>query len=385
MTAVTEVLESLRRALTEEMPDDQLGRVKVDPGPPRRRSVLYFAALEEAPGDYRWVVKRPAVDRRQEDLTSPLAAQQQFEALQRLHAHLLVHGNGVLAPRPVAMMPELDGYAMEYVPGASVRDLITVRALLDPAPLLLALDAAARALHAVHSLEPAEPHVVDVSDLRATAARLAPRLLAGTGVHPQGPRSPSKRPPPETDVDQRVVLHGDFAPENILLSDAGVYCLDADLATKGPAGNDVARFITMLSRRRCSCAVPTSLRCRPSGATPPCDSSTPTTEDSRPRGPCSRSSFSDWPRDAGRGTRILRNADPAWPCSGAACSRRHFKSVLHEVAAPQWPHRSSGDQRPVWPRGRHPCCLKAARSTWWRARAPLVVLPHRSASCSRRT
>lgn len=339
MTAEQEVLESLRRALAPELPSDELGRLRVEPGPPRRRSALYFAGLGDVPRPYRWVVKQPYVDRRQEDLTSPLAAAEQFEALERLHAHLLAHGDGIAAPRPVAMLPELGGYVMEFVPGASVRDLVTARALLDPEPLLLGIDAAARVLHAVHSLEPAQPEVVDVTDLRAATARHAPGLLSGTGVAADGLFSYDTPPAPETDVDGCVVLHGDFAPENTLVADSGVYCIDADLASKGPAAVDVARFVTMLFE------VPLFLR----GA------DVPQIQELRRRAAVR---FLDGYYRGGRGPSSLqpmvllllasrcrtRHADLAdrglrLAALRRSVLRRHFGKVLREVAEPGWPHR----------------------------------------------
>jgi Ser/Thr protein kinase RdoA (MazF antagonist) len=45
---------------------------------------------------------------------------------------------------------------------------------------------------------------------------------------------------------RRVVLHGDFVPENVLLSEGAVHCLDPDLTHRNWAEEDVARFVVML-------------------------------------------------------------------------------------------------------------------------------------------
>jgi len=45
---------------------------------------------------------------------------------------------------------------------------------------------------------------------------------------------------------RHVLLHGDFAPENLVFSADQVYCLDADLLDRGPEDLDVVRFLTML-------------------------------------------------------------------------------------------------------------------------------------------
>lgn len=186
-----------------------------------------------------------------------MSAAAQFEALQRLHTHLLRGDGGVVAPRPVALMPEIGAYAMEYVSGPAVRDLVGVRAVLRPRELLTAVVKAAHVLHAVHSLEPAQPELVELRDLEREFRERAPELLRRAGMRVRegwfaSTGSSVSRPL----TGSKVILHGDFAPENVLLMSSGDYCcIDADLAEKGSAEKDVARFLMMLFEARLSTSV----------------------------------------------------------------------------------------------------------------------------------
>src|SRR5919107_3909900 len=157
MLSEAELLERLRGVLVEEVPAEDPNRLAVlHRGPSRRRSSLYFVGLAGA-DTCRWVVKRPTSESQQDDLTSPLPAPQQFSALQRLHRHLQRLDGEMATPRPVALLPEIDGYVMEYVPGPTVTDLMRPRSVVDPDRLPDSVVAAARLLRAVHALEPPKP------------------------------------------------------------------------------------------------------------------------------------------------------------------------------------------------------------------------------------
>lgn len=308
MSAEETVLESLRPALREEVSASDLDRIVVHPGPPRHRSKLYFVGFDGSPPEYRWVVKQPAVDRRQEDLASPMSAAAQFEALQRLHTHLLRGDGAVVAPRPVALMPEIGAYAMEYVYGPTVRDLVGVRAVLRPEKLLTPVAKAAQVLHAVHSVERAQPEIVEGSSVSRTV----------TG--------------------SRVLLHGDFAPENVILTSSGAYCcIDADLAERGSAEKDVARFLMMLFEARLfimGADVPPVQRLRRSAATAFLTAyygERPWPESLRPltlTGLVSRSSIRE---------EQLSERSPALTRARSVMLKRHFENLLAEVSRPEWP------------------------------------------------
>jgi aminoglycoside phosphotransferase (APT) family kinase protein len=245
MAAESAVLASVGPALAEELlPSRPEDLVIVREAPVRRRSSLYFLGVGAA-SECRWVLKRPHSQTRQPDLPSPLSAAHQFASLQRLHDHLQRTGGRVATPRPVAYVAELDGYVMEYVAGPTLTALITPRAVLQPRRLLAGVAEAAAVLEAVHSLEPAPADVVDVPDLVRDVATRSRRLLASAGL-PLRERWFVTAAAPRTAIARTVLLHGDFAPENIVLSPSGPYCLEPDLGERGWPEHDVARFLLML-------------------------------------------------------------------------------------------------------------------------------------------
>jgi len=241
-----EVLEHVREALVGQVPAADLERlVVVRTGPSRRRSSLYFVGL--AGGDTcRWVVKRPTSQSQQDDLTSPLPAPLQYSALQRLYLHLHGLDDGMATPRPIALLPDIDAYVMEYVPGPTVTDLILPRAVADPGRLLDSAVVAGRLLRAVHALEPPKSDLIDLRKLQQDTSTRAQRLLAAAGLpvrdHWFGVDLVST-----TTTGSEVLLHGDYAPENVVLSPTGVVCLEPDLVERGWREHDVVRFLLMLA------------------------------------------------------------------------------------------------------------------------------------------
>jgi aminoglycoside phosphotransferase (APT) family kinase protein len=241
-----ELLDQLRRVLAGEVATEDLKRLVVlRTGPARRRSSLYFVGVAGSE-TCRWVVKRPTSDSEQDDLTSPLPADLQFIALQRLHSHLLARGDGMATPRPVALLPAIDAYVMEYVPGPTVTDLMRPRAVVHPDRLLDSIEVAGRLLRAVHALEPPKPDVIDHAELGERSRARADRFLrsAGLPVHEQWLAVDLAS---GTTAGTEVLLHGDYAPENVVLSPAGVVCLEPDLAQRGWPEHDVVRFLLMLA------------------------------------------------------------------------------------------------------------------------------------------
>jgi hypothetical protein len=193
----------------------------------------------------RWVVKQPNSGSRQADLQPPLSAAAQFEALQRLHGHLQQGDGSVATPRPVAYVPDIDAYVMEYVPGPTLTGLLRPMAVLRPRPLLTAVAKAAQALHAVHSLEAAEADRVDLPELSRRAATRGRQLLETAGL-PARDRWFATSTVASTATAWKVRLHGDFAPENVVLSPSGLCCLEPDLCVRDWAEHDVVRFLLML-------------------------------------------------------------------------------------------------------------------------------------------
>jgi len=246
MDAERAVLESVRSALVDLAgPWDDHDLVVIRTDPARRRSSLYFLGLGRDGQDCRWVVKQPNSGSRQHDLPSPLSAAGQFQALQRLHGHLRQRDDSVAAPRPVAYLPEIEAYVMEYVPGPTLTGLIGPGAVVRPGRLLQGVAGAAQVLHAVHSLEPSEDDRVDLADLSRRTATRGRQLLQAAGLPTRDRWFVADRSAPGTML-RKVLLHGDFAPENIVVSPAAFYCLEPDLSERGWAEQDVVRFLLML-------------------------------------------------------------------------------------------------------------------------------------------
>ena len=242
-----ELLDRTSAALAEAVPDlGPDGLVPVGRGQSRRRSELYFLGLRSDELTCRWVLKVPHPGSRQHDLTPPRTAPEQLRALERLHAHLGASGTGVSVPRPVALLPDVGGYLMEFVRGPTLTDELRPRALLDDRTVMHGVVVAARLLRELHSLEATTEEVADVAELEAREGDRARRALreAGLPVRPRWFRASSGAP---SRAGRKVVLHGDFAPENIVLGTEGLCCLDPDLVDTDWAEHDVVRFVLMLA------------------------------------------------------------------------------------------------------------------------------------------
>ena len=240
------VLHCLATALSGDLDRGEIERLLVISTGVRRRSVLYFVGLAGDPTRCHWVVKQPDVTIRQDDLASPLDASAQYDGLRRLHDGLIRSGGGVRAPRPLAHLAALDAYVMEYVPGPALTGLMGPRALLDDHTLLRGVAGAARVLRAVHAIESPRPSSLDLSDLERRSLARAVRLLESAGLPGRERWFVRTQASAPTSIGSRVLLHGDFAPENVILSSTGLFCLDPDLTHRGWAEHDVVRFLLML-------------------------------------------------------------------------------------------------------------------------------------------
>ncbi|MEO7982207.1 MAG: phosphotransferase [Sporichthyaceae bacterium] len=213
----------------------------------RRRSDIYLVGTR-ADRVPRWVVKVPHPGVAQVDLRPPASAADQLAALRRLNAHLDATSTGFAAPRAVALLPDVAGLAMEFVPGPHLTALIRPRALVAPARLLAGAATAAGVLRALHAVDVAEDVDTSLSELHDGVAARAATALAGAALPTRLLDVPWPVAVPRTAVARRrhVLLHGDFAPENLVFSPGTVHCLDAELAVRGPDEVDVVRFVTML-------------------------------------------------------------------------------------------------------------------------------------------
>jgi aminoglycoside phosphotransferase (APT) family kinase protein len=232
---------SLRRAIAAELGEQE--DLVVVSSQSRRRSDLWFIGLLGERGP-KWVVKRPRTDSRQGDLRPPLSSEQQFAALVRLSDHVLATGSALRTPAPVALLPDIDAFAMLFVQGRHVAQLIRPTAVREPGPLLAGVAAAADALRVVHALPPTKEELsTSEGPFEASSDRLDP---AAAPALARGQSSPEIRSPLPRRGTRTVVIHGDFAPENIMLAGSTVFCLEPGLTDCGPPDIDVVRFLTML-------------------------------------------------------------------------------------------------------------------------------------------
>ena len=210
----------------------------------RRRSTLYFVGTVAQPGTTRWVVKQPRTATRQPDLASPLTAQAQYDALVVLHDILNGQDPHFSAPRPIALLADAGAFAMEFVDGPSIPQLLDARAILKPQPLLDAVRAAAALLRVVHTIEPGRSSFGDPERPANHALDDGKHVLQRMGLPLRQSWFDATRRPQHTQTS--VLLHGDFAPENVVIATGATYCLDPALAVRGPRELDVVRFLTML-------------------------------------------------------------------------------------------------------------------------------------------
>jgi aminoglycoside phosphotransferase (APT) family kinase protein len=195
------------------------------------------------------VVKQPHTDWCQDDVESPLSAREEFLALQRLHAHFRRLGLPFRVPTPIAYLPELDAFAMEFVDGVTVKELLSYRTVMRPARLLQALSAAGTYLRHLHSVEVLPRVVVDLKREAGKVLAVEEEKLHPLGLSlPDHVRQTMVGMPALAVSAPQVWLHGDFGPANILLAEDGsTVGLDNALSAVGLPEDDLVRFVALVS------------------------------------------------------------------------------------------------------------------------------------------
>jgi aminoglycoside phosphotransferase (APT) family kinase protein len=214
------------------------------------RSNMYIVRAETPVGSSsRWVVKQPHAGWTQDDVGSPLTAQEEFLALQRLYAHFTALNTRFRVPTPVAYLPELDAFAMEYVAGVDIKQLLSYRSVVRPRDLLAGLTAAGTFLRHLHALEVLPTVNVDLRQEAEKVLAVAEEKLHPLGLSlPEQVRRTMAEFPAVKVSSPQVWLHGDFGPANILLEDDGsTVGLDAALQTVGLPEDDLVRFVALVS------------------------------------------------------------------------------------------------------------------------------------------
>jgi aminoglycoside phosphotransferase (APT) family kinase protein len=213
------------------------------------RSNMYVVGSDTPVGSLRqWVVKQPHVGWSQDDVDNPLTAHGEFLALQRLQTHF--EGmDPFRVPTPVAYLPELDAFAMEYVAGVTIKDVLNYRSTLRPATLLDGLTAAGAFLRHLHAIDELPAVEVDMQDEARQVLAVAEEKLHPLGLSlPDRVRRTMVEFPAMTVTSPQVRLHGDFGPANILLAEDGsTVGLDAALSAVGTPEDDLVRFVALVS------------------------------------------------------------------------------------------------------------------------------------------
>ncbi len=217
--------------------------VPVWPARAMTRSTVHFLGTADRPERCRWVVKQPRTSWSQDDVASPVAAEREFAALQRLAGHFAARGGAAGVPTPVTLLPGLGGFATAYVPGSALSDLLHPRSVLSPAALLDGVGRAADLLRGLHELEALPPRALDLAlEAQQVQASLRERL-GGLPVPPAVHRALAAVPAARVSP-RRVWLHGDCTPANVLLPhDRTVVGIDIDLRATGAPEEDLARFV----------------------------------------------------------------------------------------------------------------------------------------------
>ncbi len=246
--AIETVITALARAL--DAPTGEGVPLAVERQRIAGRSNIFVVGAPTAIGGLsQWVVKQPHTLWVQDDLDSPVSAEQEFQALTRLHAHFQGFRGPSRVPAPVAYLPEIGALAMEYVPGRTTRELLNYGSALRPAALLNGLATGAEFLRHVHALESFPPRTIDLREEAQKVRGVAAEKLepAGLSLPDEVARTLEEFPRVEV-ASPQVWLHGDFGPGNILLADDGsTVGLDPALRAVGPPEDDLVRFVVQMS------------------------------------------------------------------------------------------------------------------------------------------
>ncbi len=208
------------------------------------RSTLYTV---QDPSGRNCVVKVPARGDDAVDTEPPLEAAAQFAALHRAYAW---HRDGGDAPvsRPVALLEDVGAVVMEHVPGPTVGRAVH-RAPLHPAVAGRATEAAGRYLRRLHGHAEQPGGTVSLRDLVQEVVAAERDLLVPVGLRlPAAVHRALTRTPDVAVPVRRVLLHGDYVPNNLVLTDPDhVTMLDPLLRRVGLPEDDAARFLAIVS------------------------------------------------------------------------------------------------------------------------------------------
>ena len=209
------------------------------------RSTLY--TVRDRSSGIAYVVKVPGRGNGAVDTEPPLEASAQFAALQRAHAWCGHDGHHAVA-RPVALLEDLAGVVTEHVPGPTVGALVH-RGTGHPSAAARAAGAAGRFARSFHRHAAREEGTTSLATLVREVAAVEDELLVPVGVRlPQQVHRALDGVPGRDVRVRRVLLHGDYVPDNLILPGRHrVVMIDPLLTDVGLPEDDLARFLAVVS------------------------------------------------------------------------------------------------------------------------------------------
>lgn len=248
------VLSALAQVLPG--PSGDGSRLRVERRRLAGRSDIHVVATQDPDTDgpggagQEWAVKQPHPQWHEDnDIDGPLTSSEEYLALCRLHEHFAPLEVPFRVPAPLAHLPALDGFAMEYVRGVTIKELLSYASLLRPLRLIRAVRSGGMLLRQMHTLDAFPPVELEVDTLARMVLSLEEDRLRPVGLAlPEEVRRTLANLPPGVVRSRQVRLHGDYGPGNLVLADDGsTVLLDPSLSDVGAPEEDLARFLTLLS------------------------------------------------------------------------------------------------------------------------------------------
>jgi aminoglycoside phosphotransferase (APT) family kinase protein len=201
---------------------------------PHNRAVLHYSAHGPNRGDRREFIGK--IHRKTSRAAKAFANHSQI--------HASAADGGLIVPEPIMFVEDLNLMIMERVQGALLHDMLLAPSEANPAGETLRI--AARALASYHAL-PYQGR--DARPLARRLKRMRQRVAALHAVDAE--LAPSYEPlldrierrAAACDVVSTCLIHGDFTPHQLILTDRGTALVDFDGVGLGDPAIDVGSFM----------------------------------------------------------------------------------------------------------------------------------------------